>query len=293
MSSPSPSSHARSSSTSNPANNGNAKLLNDYVRIGAISSMIPVCWTLVGSVTATRRLLRERCLRSGLSCVVYLRFWSSGRFIGTDRSGALNWATGETVAVKEITLSNIPKGELSQIMVSNAILGLRDSLCDRSSGEMKQWKLRTTWYTWRPFTSVEDRSSAEVSISVNAFNSLEGGTCWLIIINFQSEIDLLKNLNVSVAQVRSALLNRQVARKYCKIQRFRQDAGVPIHHFGVAFLAFLTSWIADSFAWQILWEWFPPCDMQTIRQVSREPSRGLHMSSFRGAGVPPRPGCHP
>ena len=32
-------------------------------------------------------------------------------------SGALNWATGETVAVKEIQLSNIPKGELGQIMV--------------------------------------------------------------------------------------------------------------------------------------------------------------------------------
>ncbi|KAI6114307.1 hypothetical protein F5141DRAFT_1105796 [Pisolithus sp. B1] len=29
---------------------------------------------------------------------------------------ALNWATGETVAVKEIQLSNIPKGELAQIM---------------------------------------------------------------------------------------------------------------------------------------------------------------------------------
>ncbi|KAI9507778.1 kinase-like protein [Russula earlei] len=29
---------------------------------------------------------------------------------------ALNWATGETVAVKEIQLSNIPKGELGQIM---------------------------------------------------------------------------------------------------------------------------------------------------------------------------------
>jgi hypothetical protein len=32
-------------------------------------------------------------------------------------AGALNWATGETVAVKEIQLSNIPKGELGQIMV--------------------------------------------------------------------------------------------------------------------------------------------------------------------------------
>lgn len=33
-------------------------------------------------------------------------------------TGALNWATGETVAVKEIQLSNIPKGELPEIMVS-------------------------------------------------------------------------------------------------------------------------------------------------------------------------------
>lgn len=32
-------------------------------------------------------------------------------------TGALNWATGETVAVKEITLSNIPKSELGEIMV--------------------------------------------------------------------------------------------------------------------------------------------------------------------------------
>jgi hypothetical protein len=30
----------------------------------------------------------------------------------------LNWATGETVAVKEIQLSNIPKGEIGEIMVS-------------------------------------------------------------------------------------------------------------------------------------------------------------------------------
>ncbi|KAF9241075.1 hypothetical protein BU15DRAFT_87319 [Melanogaster broomeanus] len=32
---------------------------------------------------------------------------------------ALNWATGETVAVKEIQLSNIPKGELGQIMIQH------------------------------------------------------------------------------------------------------------------------------------------------------------------------------
>lgn len=32
-------------------------------------------------------------------------------------AGALNWATGETVAIKEIQLSNIPKSEIGQIMV--------------------------------------------------------------------------------------------------------------------------------------------------------------------------------
>lgn len=35
--------------------------------------------------------------------------------------GALNWATGETVAIKEIQLSNIPKGEIRQIMVRDRV----------------------------------------------------------------------------------------------------------------------------------------------------------------------------
>ena len=34
-----------------------------------------------------------------------------------DGLGALNWATGETVAIKEIQLGNIPKSEIGQIMV--------------------------------------------------------------------------------------------------------------------------------------------------------------------------------
>lgn len=41
--------------------------------------------------------------------------------------GALNWATGETVAVKEIQLSNIPKGELGEIMVSYTLDSLGSS----------------------------------------------------------------------------------------------------------------------------------------------------------------------
>lgn len=36
---------------------------------------------------------------------------------------ALNWTTGETVAVKQIGLANIPKSELPDIMVSFAELG--------------------------------------------------------------------------------------------------------------------------------------------------------------------------
>ena len=36
--------------------------------------------------------------------------------------GALNWATGETVAVKEIQLANIPKAELGEIMVCDVRL---------------------------------------------------------------------------------------------------------------------------------------------------------------------------
>ena len=50
------------------------------------------------------------------SVVASLTDWSAHSDPRT-RSGALNWATGETVAVKEIQLSNIPKGELGQIMV--------------------------------------------------------------------------------------------------------------------------------------------------------------------------------
>ena len=69
------------------------------------------------------------------------RYTATGRFVGEGRvrpslpyvplgltgldqpdhggvlPGALNWATGETVAIKEIQLSNIPKSEIGQIMV--------------------------------------------------------------------------------------------------------------------------------------------------------------------------------
>lgn len=70
---------------------------------------------------ATWRFAWEGGVWAGLSCVgrgFLRRDYAEGRFIG-----ALNWATGETVAVKEIQLSNIPKGELGEIMVSDVDFG--------------------------------------------------------------------------------------------------------------------------------------------------------------------------
>lgn len=49
---------------------------------------------------------------------LHLRVEGLGRaYLRRGYVGALNWATGETVAIKEITLSNIPKSEIGQIMV--------------------------------------------------------------------------------------------------------------------------------------------------------------------------------
>ena len=38
--------------------------------------------------------------------------------LNDDLPEALNWTTGETVAIKKISLSDIPKAELGDIMVS-------------------------------------------------------------------------------------------------------------------------------------------------------------------------------
>jgi hypothetical protein len=38
--------------------------------------------------------------------------------LNDDHPEALNWTTGETVAIKKISLSDIPKAELGDIMVS-------------------------------------------------------------------------------------------------------------------------------------------------------------------------------
>lgn len=64
--------------------------------------------------------------------------------------GALNWTTGETVAVKQIQLANIPKADLGEIMVKS------------------QSSFRTTYIANHT----------------------------ILVLLAQSEIDLLKNLNV-------------------------------------------------------------------------------------------------
>lgn len=65
---------------------------------------------------AIGRLPGERSLRPSLPCVLRSATPAMRR-LKLLRTGALNWATGETVAIKEIQLSNIPKSEIGQIMV--------------------------------------------------------------------------------------------------------------------------------------------------------------------------------
>lgn len=67
------------------------------------------------SVTRLGKVLSDRCIVSRN----LLFGWRLFIQVCVCVAGALNWATGETVAVKEIQLSNIPKGELGEIMVSH------------------------------------------------------------------------------------------------------------------------------------------------------------------------------
>ena len=66
---------------------------------------------------ATWRFPRQRRVWTGLS---YVRLGITETPIDF-AVGALNWTTGETVAVKQIQLSNIPKGDLGEIMASTPI----------------------------------------------------------------------------------------------------------------------------------------------------------------------------
>lgn len=65
---------------------------------------------------AIGRLPGEGSLRPSLPCVPRSATVAMQR-LKPLCTGALNWATGETVAIKEIQLSNIPKSEIGQIMV--------------------------------------------------------------------------------------------------------------------------------------------------------------------------------
>ncbi|VDB91802.1 unnamed protein product [Peniophora sp. CBMAI 1063] len=84
---------------------------------------------------------------------------------------ALNWATGETVAVKEIQLSNIPKNEIGQIMQ------LGDSLGKGAFGQVYR---ALNWATG------ETVAVKEIQLSNIPKNEIG---------QIMSEIDLLKNLN--------------------------------------------------------------------------------------------------
>jgi hypothetical protein len=70
---------------------------------------------MVDGLVATGRFVGQGSVWPGVSCV----FSFADVLVAADMlEGAMNFETGETVAVKEIQLSNIPKGELPEIMVS-------------------------------------------------------------------------------------------------------------------------------------------------------------------------------
>ena len=69
------------------------------------------------SLVATGGFLGEGRVRPSLPYVLLSLSGLDWPDHGGALLGALNWATGETVAIKEIQLSNIPKSEIGQIMV--------------------------------------------------------------------------------------------------------------------------------------------------------------------------------
>ena len=109
----------------------------------------------------------------------------------------------------------------------------------------------------------------------------------------QSEIDLLKNLNVCLrlcvkptppADPGSASEHRQV-------QGVLQDARILVHHPGVCHTLYSQTLSLDSIP-QILREWVPTCHLQTVREIPRESSGRVHMPGPRRIGVSSRSGCN-
>ena len=103
---------------------GGSRTLNDYVRVRPRAR-----WRKAEVLAATRRLAGQGRLWAGLSCV---KCYPRSAIARTPYEGALNWATGETVAIKVITLSNIPKAELGEIMVRRTRPGARSTVLTRA-----------------------------------------------------------------------------------------------------------------------------------------------------------------
>lgn len=131
--------------------------------------------------------------------------WSAGRLRGADESlglaamigldldlGALNFTNGETVAVKQIQLSNIPKAELGEIMVSRGKLGY-SCCCVRKLTSIPSC------------LTVRDRSAQES----------------------QCRLCLVLKIEYRLLTIHSLC---SPAPQYRQIQGFRQDQGVSIHH---------------------------------------------------------------
>lgn len=111
-------SRTRSSSSSK---SGNSKSLNDYVR----SALFHNQWDKLFKCGSNWEIRWEKVLLARFIVrAFYIVDANESQSCVFGNIGALNLSTGETVAVKEIQLSNIPKSELPEIQVSLSLLSI-------------------------------------------------------------------------------------------------------------------------------------------------------------------------
>ena len=107
----------------------------------------------------------------------------------------------------------------------------------------------------------------------------------------QSEIDLLKNLNVCTYTKSTPSADPGSASEHRQIQGVLQDTGIPVYHPGVCHILYFQTLLLDSVP-QVLRKRVPTRHLQTIRKVPGESSSRVHMPGPRRIGISSRPGCN-
>jgi hypothetical protein len=107
----------------------------------------------------------------------------------------------------------------------------------------------------------------------------------------QSEIDLLKNLNVCVYIRSTPPADLRSASKHSQVQGILQDARISVHHPRVCHVIY-PQWSSLDSILQVLREWIPPCRLQAFRKVPREFGGCVHMPGPGRAGVSSRSRCN-